>query len=111
MHALNDFDPHSHARSDDPATSHAAAASAGEFAGKHCDRILACLRRCGPLTKDEIAARTGLTAVQVDRRLPDLQARDQAAPTGQVRQSRAGRAERVWEAAPVQAELGEGGAA
>jgi predicted ArsR family transcriptional regulator len=105
MHALTDFDPHSHARADDPATSHAAAESAALFVGKHCDRILACLRRCGALTKDEIADRTGLTPVQVDRRLPDLQERGEAEPTGDVRQSRAGRAERVWKA------IAEGGEA
>lgn len=106
MLAVNDFDPRTHARADDPETSHAAAAAAESFVGTHCDRILACLRRCGPLTKDEIAARTGLTAVQVDRRLPDLEEREEAAPTGEVRQSRSGRPERVWAAVD-----GEGGAA
>jgi predicted ArsR family transcriptional regulator len=94
---LHDF-AQSHARTSDPNTSHEAAARAVEFVGAHCDRILACLREHGPLTKDEIARRTGLTPVQVDRRLPDLRARQQAAPNGDERQSDSGRLERVWKA-------------
>lgn len=95
---LQDF-ADTHARKTDPDVSYEAAARAVEFAGAHCDRILACLRVHGPLTKDEIADRTGLSPVQVDRRLPDLRKRGQAAPTGDVRQSHSGRAERVWSAA------------
>jgi len=98
MHALTDFDPHSHARADDPATSHTAAEMAAPFVGTHCERVLACLKLHGPQTKDEIAARIGLTPVQVDRRLPDLEERGQAEPTGDTRLSRAGRPERIWRA-------------
>lgn len=93
------FDPSTHARTSDPFTSHAAAESLQEFAGGHCDRILACLERHGPQTKDEIAERTGLNAVQVDRRLPDLKKAGKAYPTGDCRPSRSARPERVWAAA------------
>lgn len=85
-----------HARSADPVTSWSAAQRAPEFAGNHCERILACLRHYGPQSKDEIAARTGLSGVQVDRRLPDLRAQGRALPTECVATSRSGRDERVW---------------
>jgi predicted ArsR family transcriptional regulator len=96
MHAVSEFEPRTHARATDPETSHAAATSVAEFAGSHCDRIIACLKLYGPLTKDEIATRTGLTSVQVDRRLPDLERQGLAEPTGGTRPSHAGRAERIW---------------
>ena len=114
MHALSrdEFDPHSHARADDPATSHTAAEMAVQFVGKHCERIFAALLVHGPMTKDEIADVTGLSPVQVDRRLPDLRAKHRAAPNGQVRQSHSGRPERVWEAiTSTKPAAGEGGAA
>lgn len=98
MHAVTsfEFDPTSHARADDPETSRTAAAMAVQFVGKHCERIFAALLVHGPMTKDEIAERTGLSPVQVDRRLPDLRAQRKAEPNGQVRQSKSGRPERVW---------------
>lgn len=107
MHAVTDTEfARTHARSDDPATSHAAAASAAEFSGTHCARILSALCKYGPMTKDQIARRTGLTPVQVDRRLPDLydEAKGKIYPTGETRNSDAGRPERVWAA------VAEGGA-
>lgn len=61
------------ARSTDPATSHAAAANAHLFAGSHCDRILAALEELGSGTAHEIGAHCGLTVVQCDRRLVELQ--------------------------------------
>lgn len=88
-----------HARNNDPWTSHEAAARRHDFAGGHCEIILECLQRFGPLNKDQIAMHTGLSSVQVDRRLPDLKKRGQAYPTGEVRPSHSGRAERVWSAA------------
>lgn len=98
MHAVTDFDPHTHARATDPETSHGAAQRVAEFAGTHCERIIKCLPMYGPQTNDEIATRTGLTPVQVDRRLPDLEDRGEAEPTGETRLSRAGRSERIWRA-------------
>lgn len=58
-------------RAHDPISSVLAAERAPLFAGKHCDRILAALRG-QPSTAHEIEQATGLTVVQVDRRLPEL---------------------------------------
>lgn len=88
----------SHARRTDPETSAAAARAAVVFTGTHCERIHAALVAAGPMTKDEIARRTGLASVQVDRRLPDLHEAGQSEPTGDVRNSDSGRPERVWRA-------------
>ena len=60
------------ARNSDPITSHAAARNAERFAESHTGRILAALKE-GPRSAHGIAAMTGLTVVQVDRRLPELQ--------------------------------------
>jgi hypothetical protein len=58
-------------RSTDPATSKQAAAKAARFAESHAGRILAALMD-GPATAHELSALTGLTVVQIDRRLPEL---------------------------------------
>jgi predicted Rossmann fold nucleotide-binding protein DprA/Smf involved in DNA uptake len=60
------------ARRLDPATSHAAARNADRFADTHKGRILAALKE-GPRTAAGIAAMTGLSVVQVDRRLIELE--------------------------------------
>jgi len=60
------------ARSHDPQTSQRAAAQAALFSGSHCDRIQAALEDA-PLSAKEISRATGLTVVQVDRRLPELE--------------------------------------
>lgn len=66
------------ARATDPATSHAAARRAKNFAESHAGRILAELRffkrHDATPTSKQLADATGLTLVQVDRRLPDLKA-------------------------------------
>jgi predicted ArsR family transcriptional regulator len=93
---MTDLFAHTHARASDPATSHAAAASASLIAPTQCERILACLKRYGPASKDEIAAKTGLTGVQVDRRLPDLKAQGKALPSPVISKSASGRDERCW---------------
>lgn len=85
-----------HARSTDPITSHLAALQATQFAGTHCDRILACLKAHGPMTVDEIAERAGLMPQQVNKRLPDLQKNGKALPSGLVGVSASGRLERIW---------------
>lgn len=87
-----------HARSTDPATSHEAAAAAERFAKSHCGLIYQCLLERGPASKDEIAERTGLTGVQVDRRLNDLLKRELALPTSLLGTSKTGRRERIWTA-------------
>lgn len=56
----------------DPHTSQQAAAEAAVFAGSHCERICAALED-GPMSAKEISRATGLTVVQVDRRLPELE--------------------------------------
>ena len=61
------------ARRTDPATSKAAAARATEFADSHAGRILAALDRIGTGTAHEIGEAAGLTVVQTDRRLPELE--------------------------------------
>lgn len=56
----------------DPQTSQQAAAQAAVFAGSHCERIQAALED-SPMSAKEISRATGLTVVQVDRRLPELE--------------------------------------
>jgi hypothetical protein len=65
------------ARASDPGTSHAAAHHSHAFSGSHATRILTAVRLiCGDgdgATAKDIAAVTGLTVVQIDRRLPELE--------------------------------------
>jgi predicted ArsR family transcriptional regulator len=79
----------------DPQTSQQAAAQAAVFAGSHCQRIQAALED-GPLSAKEISRITGLTVVQVDRRLPELerQGKTQVAKEGGIDMTRNGY--RVW---------------
>lgn len=93
---LFSFNPSTLHRRTDPATSRKAAEAAVEFAGNHEDIIRECLRRCGPLTADEIALKTPLDPVQVNRRLSGMKSKGLAHPTGEVRKSLSGRPERVW---------------
>lgn len=87
------------ARRTDPATSHAAAASAKDLQARHAALILDCLKRHGPLGKDGIAARTALTGVAVARRTAELNRAKAIRLTGRTVASTAGRGEREWEAA------------
>jgi hypothetical protein len=86
------------ARRTDPATSHKAAARVAEFQGGHVDRILATLKRHGPMTVDEIAKLSGLRSQQVNKRLPEMARATPAlvVPTGHERPSDSGHSERVW---------------
>ena len=84
------------ARQSDPLVSVEAATSILTHIGEHEDRILSALETYGPLTKSQIAHRTGLDGAQVCRRLPALYERGEAAPTGYCRKSFSGRMERVW---------------
>lgn len=61
------------ARRTDPLTSHQAAERAGRFAPSHSIRILDALRQLVTGTAHDIAWQAGLTVVQVDRRLVELQ--------------------------------------
>ena len=62
----------SRVRASDPLSSILAAESAGLFAGNHKQRIRAALKKLASATAHEISVATGLTVVQVDRRLPEL---------------------------------------
>ncbi len=84
------------ARRRDPATSHVAAATARELQREHHSIILAALERYGAMSKTGIAARTRLDAVQVCRRLSELQRIDLIELTGATTPSTSGRPERVW---------------
>ena len=90
------LDNHPRARSDDPITSHMAADDAKALAKRHSNMILLCLTTFGPMGKDGIAQRTGITGVAVARRLPELQRNGFAQPTGKHVASNTGRQEREW---------------
>lgn len=70
--AALDPDARLRTRAHDPGTSVAAAERAALFAGKHSERILAAMARHEVMTARTIADATGLTVVQVCRRLPEL---------------------------------------
>lgn len=57
------------ARKSDPIQSHEAAARAAVFAGPHRERIVAALKKHGPMTAHELERFTGLHYVQIDRRM------------------------------------------
>jgi predicted ArsR family transcriptional regulator len=82
------------ARNDDPSTSHAAAERVDEFSHKHYALILADLKRCYG-TIYQIAAATGLSHVQVARRMPELQKLGKVETSG-FADGPTGRRCRVW---------------
>ena len=90
------------ARKRDPETSHKAAERVQDFAAGHFALILETLKRFGPLTIDELSARSALDKWAVARRLPELEragsvrvlqrdGRDVTRPGTSMRQ------QRVWE--------------
>lgn len=85
------------ARRTDPITSHLAAARSAAFANTHCGRILAALKQ-GVATAHRLSELTGLTVVQIDRRLPDLQDKGKARPVVVLGQPLIVGGFRVWEA-------------
>lgn len=85
-------------RAHDPITSIAAAESAAMFSGGHCDRILAALRGRA-LTAHELQSATGLTVVQIDRRLPELLRNGKARVVQVGGEDLVRGGARVWEAA------------
>lgn len=60
------------ARRSDPGTSQSSARKAAKFAASHAGRIYHSLMLNGPMTAHELHI-TGLTVVQCDRRLPELE--------------------------------------
>jgi hypothetical protein len=61
------------ARRSDPSTSHAAAAMSVRFADSHGSRIVEALKEHGRMSPVGIGGMTGLTVVQVDRRVVELE--------------------------------------
>lgn len=86
------------ARRTDPATSHAAAASAKELAKQHAVLILGALK-AGPAGVDRIAATTRLTNHAVGKRMAELQRGRAIKLTGRTVKSTSGREQREWELA------------
>lgn len=82
------------ARRTDPPTSKAAGRNSRRFAGGHCRKILEALA-IGQGTKDEIAARCGLTEQQVARRMRPLVLAGLVEVAGQGR-SASGSLERLY---------------
>lgn len=86
------------ARKKDPPTSHAAAARVNEFAGEHHQAILEALSH-GPAGASGIAARCGLLAHQVNKRINELAKAGRIVETGRIVASASGRGEREWRVA------------
>ena len=82
-------------RSTDPATSKMAGKIAGEFKGAHERKILEALAS-GPGTKDEIAARCGLSEQQVIRRRAALVRAGRVVLTGNTGRTASGNHAEVW---------------
>jgi len=82
MMYLDDIKPV--ARRTDPQTSHDAAKRAERFAATHAGKIIAALKAHGPSTPEGLSLVTGLTVVQIDRRMHEIQAQGLAEPTGEV---------------------------
>lgn len=84
------------ARRTDPLTSHMAAERSESLASAHFAIIRAALRKHGPSTIYDLAEVSGLTHVQIARRLPEM---DDAMPTDETAPSPSGRACRTWKLA------------
>lgn len=84
------------ARRSDPETSHAAAERVN-FAAAHYRAISGALAGC-EATIYQIASLTGLSHVQVARRLPEMQEAGIAEPTGTTAAGPTGRQCRLWRA-------------
>lgn len=82
-------------RRSDPETSKAAGRAAKEFLGHH-ERLIVEALAAGPGTKDEIAARCGLTEQQVARRRAGLLRHGLVVLTGERRRTPSGQTAEVW---------------
>jgi len=85
------FDAHKLARTDDPATSKAAAKSCKELRSEHHRLILEALSEVGDANADEIADVCGLHRHQVGRRLNELERAGYVRLTGTTRPTPTGR--------------------
>ena len=93
------FVPPPAARCRDPETSHAAARSMRRAADMHAHVILGALQAIGRGTYTDIAARSGLEPVQVNRRLPELRAVGLVRRLPQTAPTPSGRLAHVYEVA------------
>lgn len=84
-------------RRTDPVTSRLSAAGAKKFRGEHHQAILEALSH-GPAGASGIAARCGLLAHQVNKRIHELAKCGRIVETGRVVTSASGRGEREWKA-------------
>jgi predicted transcriptional regulator len=84
------------ARSSDPSTSFAAAASITKMVSRHHQIILDCLTQYGPMGKDLIASYTQLGGNQIARRLKEMNTLGLIALTDRMVKSNSGRSEREW---------------
>jgi len=95
MMFLDDIQP-VRARKSDPVTSHTAARNADRFANGHKARIMEALRT-SVATAHRLSELTGLTVVQIDRRLPELEKAGLARPVVVCGQLLVIGGFRVWE--------------
>lgn len=86
------------ARATDPQTSKAAATAARGLAAEHRRAILEVMRAGGDWTATEIAARCGLSAVQVCRRFAELRDDGLILETLNTRPTASGRASQCYQA-------------
>lgn len=82
-------------RRQDPPTSKAAGRNARQFIGDHERQILDALAE-GPGTKDELAARCGLSEQMVIRRIARLRRIGEVVGTGETRRTPSGGKAEVW---------------
>lgn len=101
---LTDF-ARKHARRDNINTSHDAAERAEGLAARHKALVYEVLHRDGPLASEQIAAITGLDALQVMKRISDLRNESAVIDSGERRPTRTGRSAAVWKLAPVQLDM------
>ncbi|MFM9928188.1 hypothetical protein VLK31_34820 [Variovorax sp. H27-G14] len=84
VRGMDDMADMPRARSTDPITSHQAAAMSAKFSTGHAIKILAAIKHTPRQTAAYYAQMTGLTVVQIDRWLPELERKGLARPTGAV---------------------------
>lgn len=92
------FEPHKHRHNRDPDTSQAAAEQAVGFVGIHRKKVYDVIR-FGPAASEQIAAITGLTYMQVQRRVSDLRNNGQIEDSGRRHRNSSGRMAVVWQLA------------
>lgn len=81
------------ARATDPATSHMAAERSRQFSEGHAAKILRAIKHMPRQTAAYYSQMTGLTVVQIDRRLPEMERKGLIRTTGAVHNGF-----RAWEA-------------